>query len=304
MIGAHRGAHGGATQIAVLRQRLGFTERQHHLVGDAERQGARGVHFRRQGRMETNRLVGDQIGGHGDDHFVRAERAPRGLDPHANSRMIDQHHLGVQRKRAGRAIGCYQRTVTAAHPPVDLAVIVSVHIENRNLVQLAAVHIGRDRVDHRVPSVSRLEIIAGRAVAAGFRRLRRAIVESVQRGDEVGALLGRKSSVKSLLAPRRTGFVHFEIQLLGDFDERILVRRMQPPATEVKGDIRRCHDGVAASADAVARFEHDDREAGIFQRPRRAEACGARTDDGDIDFGGEGHERRMANREWRIANSE
>jgi len=52
-----------------------------------------------------------------------------------------------------------------------------------------------------------------------------------QRGDEVGALLGRKSSVKSLLAPGRTGFVHFEIQLLGDFDERILVRRMQPPAT-------------------------------------------------------------------------
>jgi hypothetical protein len=37
-------------------------------------------------------------------------------------------------------------------------------------------------------------------------------------------------------------------------------------------------------ADAVARFQHDHREAGIFQRPRRAEACGARADNGDIDF--------------------
>jgi hypothetical protein len=27
----------------------------------------------------------------------------------------------------------------------------------------------------------------------------------------------------------------------------------------------------------------------MFQRAGRAEACGARADDGDIDFGGEGH---------------
>ncbi len=64
---------------------------------------------------------------------------------------------------------------------------------------------------------------------------------------------------------------------------------MQPAATEVEGDIGRRHDGVTASADAVARFQHDCREAGVFQRPRRAEACGAGADDGDIDFGGEGH---------------
>ena len=51
------------------------------------------------------------------------------------------------------------------------------------------------------------------------------------------------------------------------------------------------HDGVAAAADAVAGFQHDHREAGVFQRMRGAEAGGARTDDGDIDFGGKGHER-------------
>jgi hypothetical protein len=78
--------------------------------------------------------------------------------------------------------------------------------------------------------------------------------------------------------------------LLGDFDERILVGRMQPAATDVEGDIRCGHDGVAAPTDAAARFQHDHREAGIFQRPRSAEACGARADDGDIDFGGEGHD--------------
>ena len=43
MIGAHRGAHGGAAQIAILGQRLGLVQRQHHLVGEAERQAARGV---------------------------------------------------------------------------------------------------------------------------------------------------------------------------------------------------------------------------------------------------------------------
>src|SRR4029078_12579878 len=43
-----------------------------------------------------------------------------------------------------------------------------------------------------------------------------------------------------------------------------------------------------------------DRKTGIFQRTRRAEACGARTDDGDIDFGGEGHEGRMVISESRV----
>jgi hypothetical protein len=52
--------------------------------------------------------------------------------------------------------------------------------------------------------------------------------------------------------------------------------------------IGRGHDGVAAAAGAVARFQHDEGEAGIFQRMRGAEACGTRADDGDVDGGGEG----------------
>ena len=48
---------------------------------------------------------------------------------------------------------------------------------------------------------------------------------------------------------------------------------------------------MAAAADAVPRFQHDNGEAGIFQRAGGAEARGAGADDGDIDFGGErGHD--------------
>jgi hypothetical protein len=50
---------------------------------------------------------------------------------------------------------------------------------------------------------------------------------------------------------------------------------------------------VAAAADAVAGFQHDHGETGALQRLRGAEARGARTDDGDIDFGGEGHDVRL-----------
>ena len=47
---------------------------------------------------------------------------------------------------------------------------------------------------------------------------------------------------------------------------------------------------MCAAADAVARLQHDDGESGMLQGVRGAEACGARADDGDIDFGGEGHD--------------
>src|ERR1700678_2738887 len=64
---------------------------------------------------------------------------------------------------------------------------------------------------------------------------------------------------------------------------------MQPAAAEVKNDVRRGHDGVAASTDAVARFQHENGEAGAFKRMGGTEACGAGADDGNIDCGGEGH---------------
>jgi hypothetical protein len=45
---------------------------------------------------------------------------------------------------------------------------------------------------------------------------------------------------------------------------------------------------MAASADTLARFQHDEGETGMLQCPRRTEASGAGTDDGDIDFGDQG----------------
>ena len=43
---------------------------------------------------------------------------------------------------------------------------------------------------------------------------------------------------------------------------------------------------MGTAADAVARFQHDKGETGLLQRMRGAEASGAGTDDGNIDFGG------------------
>ena len=99
----------------------------------------------------------------------------------------------------------------------------------------------------------------------------------------------RKRLAVSALAPGRQILVDLKIELPGDLDERILIRRMQPAAADVEQDAGRGLNGMGAAADAVARFQHDKGEAGIFQRMRGAEACGAGPDDGDIDFGGEGH---------------
>jgi hypothetical protein len=97
-----------------------------------------------------------------------------------------------------------------------------------------------------------------RALTAELRSLFDAVVEGVDLFDELGALLKRKTGV-ALLAPGRPGLVDLEIQLLGDFDERVFVRRVQPAAAEVEGDVGRRHDGVATAADAIARFQHDQR---------------------------------------------
>jgi hypothetical protein len=78
-----------------------------------------------------------------------------------------------------------------------------------------------------------------------LRGLFGAIIEHIQGFDEFGAKLRRKAGVKTLLAPGRAGFVDGEIQLPGDFDERVLVGGMQPAAAEVEGDIRGGENGAA-----------------------------------------------------------
>ena len=173
--------------------------------------------------------------------------------------MIDQRDIAIERQRQRSAISRHQRAIAAPHPPIDIGVLIGVHVQDRDLVELAAIHIGRDRVDHRVPAIAGLEIEIGGAVAAVFRGLFGAVIEGVERADEIVALGLRKRLAEGALAPGRQRLVDLEIQLLGDGDERVLVRRMQPAAADVEGDVRRGHDGVAASADAVARFQHDQR---------------------------------------------
>ena len=217
--------------------------------------------------------------------------------------MIDQRHFAIQRKRAGRAIGRHQRAVAAPHPPVDLGVLVGVHVEDRDAVELAAVDVGRDRIDHRIPAIAGFETGAGGAVAAAsglLRGLLGAVVEGVERGDEVGALVRRECVVKGLLAPRRPGLVDLEIQLLGDPDEGILVGRMQPAAAEVEGDVGRGHDGVArpptrsrASSTITERPEFSSARAA--PRPAAPAPMMATSTS-------EGRDMKKANSEWRIAN--
>ena len=273
-----------------FRQRFGVGQRQHHLVVEAERQAAGGVHFRRQRGKEADRLVRDQVGRHGDDHLLRRHRAARSLQSDRFAGMIDPRHLALERERTGRAIGRHQRAIAARNAPVDLGVLIGIHVEHRDLVELAAVEVGRDRVDHRVPAVAGLEILRGDAVAAACRGLLDALVKRVHRGHEFGALVRREAGLGALLAPWRARLVDLEIEPMRDRDKGILVGRMQPAAAGVERYSGRGHDGVGAPADALARFQHDHLMAGIFQRLRGAEAGGAGSDDGDIDFGRKGHD--------------
>ncbi len=72
--------------------------------------------------------------------------------------MIDERHLAIERERAGRAIGRHQRAVAAPYTPVAPGVLVSVHVEDRDPVELAAVNVSRDRIDHRIPAIAGLEV--------------------------------------------------------------------------------------------------------------------------------------------------
>jgi hypothetical protein len=62
---------------------------------------------------------------------------------------------------------------------------------------------------------------------------------------------------------------------------------MQPAAAEIEDNAGGGDNGVGASTDPVAGFEHDDGEAGAFQCIGRAQPSGAGSDNGDIDIGGE-----------------
>src|SRR5581483_10249478 len=81
----------------------------------------------------------------------------------------------------------------------------------------------------------------------------------VEGAKEVGAFLGWKRVTNGrAVATRRQRAVTLETELIGDFDEGVAIRRVQPAAADVEGNLWRSHDSVAASADTVARFEDND----------------------------------------------
>src|SRR6202000_1783414 len=120
--------------------------------------------------------------------------------------------------------------------------------------ELTAVYIGRDRIDHRIPAIAGLQIKITGGVTAVFGRRFDALKEGVERLDEFVTLGLRKHIAEGPLAPGRQAPVDFEIQLRGDVDEGILVRRMQPAAADIEDDVRRGLHGPAAAAETVPRF--------------------------------------------------
>jgi hypothetical protein len=143
------------------------------------------------------------------------------------------------------------------------------------------------RIDHRIPAIAGLQPFAGDAVVRVIGGILAALIEVVDRGDEVGALARREGDVDAFIAPRRPAFVDLETERAGNRDERIFVGGMQPAATDVEHHAGRGQQVVAAAAKAVARFQHQYREARVLERVGGAEAGGTGANDRDIDFGGE-----------------
>src|SRR3954464_6888639 len=116
--------------------------------------------------------------------------------------MIDQVDLRVQGYPARRTIGLDQRTIAAPYAPVDLGVLVRIHVEDRYLIQFAAVDVTRDRIDHRIPAVAGLQIIAGRVVETGRRRRFGAPIKAASALTKSARSCGAKISSKG---PSRQG---------------------------------------------------------------------------------------------------
>src|ERR1700743_670954 len=72
----------------------------------------------------------------------------------------------LQRQRTPRAIDPDQPAIAAADPPIDLGVLIGLHVEQRNLVEFATIDVGRDRIDHRIPAVAGFGVGIGRSVVA------------------------------------------------------------------------------------------------------------------------------------------
>jgi len=129
--------------------------------------------------VKADGLVGDQIGRHGDDDLAGGERAYRGFDTQALAGMVDQAHRAIERQRARRAIGRDQRAIAAPRAPIDVGVLIGVHVQDRDLVEFAAVDVGRNRVDHRVPAIAGLKAKIGSAVRGHCRGLSRGLLAAV-----------------------------------------------------------------------------------------------------------------------------
>jgi len=143
--------------------------------------------------------------------------------------------------------------------------------------------VSRDRIDHRVPAIARLEIKTGSAVRGRLLRLLGAIVEASSALMNSARCFRRKISPK-LCSPQGGWLLSsLKFSCSAIATKGVLVGRVQPAAADVEEDIGRGQNGVGAAA-TRSRASSTMAESRIFQRMRGAEARGARADDGDIDW--------------------
>ena len=159
----------------------------------------------------------------------------------------------------------------------------------RRWIELAAVDVGRDRIDHRIPAIAGLETGAARR---GRPRLSSRLVRRgrriVQRADEVGAVLLRKRLAIGALAPGRQSLVDLEIRACS----AILTKEFwsaecsqpQPTSKVTSGAAMMVCARPPTRSRASSTITERPESFSAFAAPRPGSA-GA--DDRDVDIGGE-----------------
>ena len=102
VIGGGGAAVGVPEQTGVRVELLGIVERQEQLVGEPQRQSARGFRLLRQRRREQELLVGEDRARQRHDRVIGGDRALRCFDLQTPAMMIDLQHRTVEHDRQGR----------------------------------------------------------------------------------------------------------------------------------------------------------------------------------------------------------
>jgi hypothetical protein len=205
---------------------------------------------------------------------IRALSTPVGVSKRSHAPLWSTLWTGVARLTGA----------AAPWAPVDLAVLIGVVVEGRDLVELRPVIVAAEGVQPRVGRIAWDHKGADRPVPpsgdlGGDARLQRR--QSVAEGAALRLVLAAGISRRAAPIGRRA--IEGEAQPLGDGHEQVGVRRMQPAAAEIQR-VADHHLSARPAADAVAGLEHPH----AHRRGREArggrQTGRTRANDSDVDF--------------------